>query len=226
MAGGALKAYGTRKIMSVSWRDNGVQMTTILVRVAACSLFGTLLLTLGGCAVGNRYDYGNAISGLPISGTGKLAVDVVDARPYVVNGDKKPDFVGLQRGGFGNPFDVRTGSGRPLATEMRDAISNALQKQGYAVVGATEAAPRKMELRIFDWKTDVMMKMKTIYDLQLTVFDGRGVQLAQSKAKGEDVGSGGFESGNAVNAARTFELRFTELLRDEAVRNALTKPAP
>ena len=186
----------------------------------------TLLLTLGGCAIGNRYDYGNAISGLPVSGSGKLAVNVVDARPYVLSGDKKPDFVGLQRGGFGNPFDVRTGSGRPLADEMRDAIAKALQQQGFAVVGGTEAAPRKLELRVLEWKTDVMMKMKTTYDLQLSVFDTSGALVAQSKTKGEDVGTGGFESGNATNAARTFELRFTELVRDEAVRKALTSPAP
>ena len=47
------------------------------------------LVTLGGCAAGNRYDYSSAISGLPISGTDKVALDVVDARPYVVSGDKK-----------------------------------------------------------------------------------------------------------------------------------------
>jgi hypothetical protein len=200
-------------------------MKNWLARVGVLPTVAALLLSLGGCAVGNRYDYGNAISGLPVSGSGKLAVAVVDARPYVLSGDKKPDFVGLQRGGFGNPFDVRTGSGRPLADEMRDSIAKALQQQGFAVVGGTEAAPRKLELRVFDWKTDVMVKMKTTYDLQLSVFDASGALLAQSKAKGEDVGSGGFESGNATNAARTFELRFTELVRDEAVRNALTAPA-
>jgi hypothetical protein len=183
------------------------------------------MFTLGGCAIGNRYDYGSAISGLPVSGSGKLAVEVLDARPYVLSGAKKPDFVGLQRGGFGNPFDVRTGSGQPLATEMREAIGTALQKQGFDVVGSSEAAPRKLELRIFEWKTDVMMKMKTLYNLQLSVFDGAGALLAQSKASGEDVGSGGFESGNASNAARTFELRFTDLVRDEAVRKALATPA-
>jgi hypothetical protein len=139
----------------------------------------------------------------------------------VLSGDKKPDFVGLQRGGFGNPFDVRTASGQPLASEMRAAISKALEQQGFVVVGGAEAAPRKLELRVFEWKTDVMMKMKTLYDLQLSVFDAGGNLLAQSKTNGEDIGSGGFESGNATNAARTFELRFTELVRDEAVRNAL-----
>ncbi len=199
---------------------------SMFVRAGTFAVFATTLLILGGCAVGNRYDYGNAISGLPVSGTGKLAVDVVDVRPYVLSGDKKPDFVGVQRGGFGNPFDVRTGSGQPLATEMRDAIAKALQQQGFAVVGGTETAPRKLELRVFEWKTDVMMRMKTLYDLQLSIFDGSGALLARSTAKGEDVGSGGFESGNATNAARTFELRFTELVRDEAVRSALSARAP
>jgi hypothetical protein len=201
-------------------------MKSWLTRIGAFSALATLLLTLGGCAVGNRYDYGSSITGLPVSGSGKLAVSVVDARPYVLSGDKKPDFVGLQRGGFGNPFDVRTESGQPLATEMRDAIAKALQQQGFSVVGATEAAPRKLELRVLEWKTDVMVKMKTTYDLQLSVFDANGALLAQSKTKGEDVGTGGFESGNAANAAKTFELRFTELLRDDAVRSALTAPAP
>jgi hypothetical protein len=181
-------------------------------------------LLLVACAAGNRYDYGNSISGLPVSGTGKIALAVVDLRPYVQNGTKTADFVGIQRGGFGNPFDVRTGSGRPLADEMRDAIAKAMQKQGYTVVGPTEAAPRKMELRVAEWKTDVMARMKTSYDMALNVYDGSGTLLAQSRTQGEDVGTGGFESGNATNAAHTFELRVTQLVRDEGVRKALMVP--
>lgn len=196
-------------------------MKTLFAKTIVLAAFSTLLMILGGCAAGNRYDYGSAISGLPVFGGGKIDIDVVDARPYVLSGNKKPDFVGLQRGGFGNPFDVRTASGRPLAAEMRDAISKALQQQGFIVVDGTEAAPRKLELRVFEWKTDVMLKMKILYDLQLSAFDASGALLAQSRTNGEDIGAGGFESGNAMNAARTFELRFTELVRDEAVRNAL-----
>lgn len=205
--------------------DKGDVMKAGNIRAAICAASCVLLVMLGGCAAGNRYDYGHAIGGLPIEGTGKLAVDVVDARPYVLNGQKKPDFVGLQRGGFGNPFDVRTGSGRPLAVEMRDAIVAALQKQGYVVVGGKDGPSRRMELQVFEWKTDVMMHMKTSYNLQLSVFDENGGVLAKSDTKGEDVGGAGFESTNASNAVRTFELRFTELLRNEAVRQALTAPA-
>lgn len=181
-----------------------------------------LLISLTACAVGNRYDYTTAVGALPVSGQGAVAVSVVDARPYVVSGEKTPDFVGLQRGGFGNPFDVRTGSGRPLADEMRDGIANALQKQGYTTAATGAAAPRRLELRVLEWKTDVMARMKVLYDLRLSVFDGQGQLLAQSKSQGEDVLGGGLEKSNAVNAAKSFELHLTELMRDEKVKAALS----
>lgn len=188
----------------------------LLPILAALLAFG-----LGGCAVGNRYDYRTAIGGLPVSGTGEVAVAVTDARPYVVSGEKGPDFVGLQRGGFGNPFDVKTASGGPLADEMRNAIANALQRQGYKVLAANQPAPRKLDLNVLEWKTDVMARMKVLYDLTLSVYDGSGTLLARSASKGEEVLGGGFESANAASAAKAFELRFTELVRDEAVRGAL-----
>ena len=195
-----------------------------LQAIASAAIIAACLLLVA-CAAGNRYDYGNSISGLPVSGSGKVALAVVDLRPYVQNGTKTANFVGIQRGGFGNPFDVRTGSGRPLADEMRDAIARAMENQGYTVLGPNDAAPRKMELRVAEWKTDVMARMKTSYDMALHVYDGTGALLAQSRTQGEDVGTGGFESGNATNAAHTFELHFTQLVRDEGVRQALTVPA-
>lgn len=187
--------------------------------------FVASMLALGACAVGNRYDYSNAIGGLPVSGKGNIAVEVIDARPYVVSGDKTPDFVGIQRGGFGNPFDVRTASGEPLAGEMRTGIANALQKQGFTVVPANGTAPRRLQLKVLEWKTDVMARMKVLYDLTLGILDAQGKVLATSRTQGEEVLGGGFEKANEGNAAKSFELRITELMRDESVRNALTPPA-
>lgn len=181
-----------------------------------------LVLPLGACAVGNRYDYRNAIAGLPVSGTGSIAVDVVEARPYVVSGEKGRDFTGLQRGGFGNPFDVRTSTGGPLVDEMRTAIVAALQRQGFSVAAPGGTAPRKLELRVLEWKTDVMMRMSVLYDLVLNILDGQGKLLASSSTKGEDVLTGGFESANSANAAKAFEVHFAELMRDGAVQAALT----
>jgi len=137
-----------------------------------------------------------------------------------MSGEKKPDFIGLQRGGFGNPFNVRTASGRPMAAEMHDAIATALQKQGLAVVGAKDLAPRKMELRVADWKTDAMVYFELRWDLTLEVYDDHGVLLAKSASSGKEEQGAGFQSQNSQNAARYFEMKFTELVRDESVRKA------
>lgn len=200
-------------------------MNIIPLRILSRLAVASIALSLGACAVGNRYDYRNSIEGLPVSGTQTIAVDVIDARPYVLSGDKTPEFVGIQRGGFGNPFDVKTASGAPLADEMRTGIVNALQKKGFTVPAPGTAAPRKMELRVLEWKTDVMARMKVLYDMKLSIFDDQGKLLAQSAAKGEDVLGGGLEAANSGNAAKSFELRFSEMVRDEQVKAALTGAA-
>jgi len=68
------------------------------------------VLFLTGCAVGNKYNYRSSSMALPIKPVNHrtLILSVEDLRPYVLNGEKEPNFVGLQRGGFSNPFDVTT----------------------------------------------------------------------------------------------------------------------
>ena len=91
-----------------------------------------LLLFVGvlasGCAVGNthRYDWGDA--NLSIETDKTVAVSILDARSYVQSGAKLPNFVGLQRGGFGVPFGVTTRSGRPVCS-ARMQVSAARSKK-------------------------------------------------------------------------------------------------
>ncbi len=73
---------------------------------------------LGGCAVGNTYEYRLPRLPLSVQGNSAIGLAVTDQRPYILDGDKDPNFVGLQRGGYGNPFDVTTASGRPMAEDM------------------------------------------------------------------------------------------------------------
>ena len=88
------------------------------------------VLFIGGCAVGNKYSYKTSDIDLPIRTEGgeALVLQVKDLRPYVLNGDKEANFVGLQRGGFGNPFDVTTESGEPMTDVMAVAIENGLKE--------------------------------------------------------------------------------------------------
>lgn len=95
---------------------------------------------LGGCAIGNthRYDLGDASFDLESKNT--VAISVVDLRPYILSGDKLPNFVGLLRGGFGNPFDVTTDSDRPLAEDMTISIVESLKKDNIRAIAVPVSA--------------------------------------------------------------------------------------
>jgi len=132
-------------------------------------LFSCMLLI--GCAAGNKYNYRAEVASLPLKTmtekTLLLALD--DRRPYVLSGKKNPDFVGLQRGGFGNPFDVTTASGKLMIDDMATSIAASLEQSGYTVEiaeGGTEMtklivlaknsdAYRIIQLQVFEWKSDI-----------------------------------------------------------------------
>ena len=99
--------------------------------MSARTLVLAALLALGGCAMGQKFGYSDAALTLQqVPRTSDLAVAVLDARSYVLQGRKGESFVGLSRGGYGNPFDVTTRSGAPLASEMADAIARSLGDEG------------------------------------------------------------------------------------------------
>jgi len=53
-----------------------------------------------------------------------------DARPYIVNGDKKPNFVGLERSLFGVPYSIYTFSQNSFADDMGQILLSSLNKEG------------------------------------------------------------------------------------------------
>lgn len=197
-----------------------------------------LTLLLAGCAVGNTYDYGRADVNLAVQGHSELGLAVIDQRPYVISGDKKANFVGLQRGGFGNPFDVKTESGRPLAEEMEAAMASELEENGFKVFdlfitgsGSSniDAAVRKTAigrnviLTINEWKTDAMMNFGLSYDLTLQVMDQSANELAKAEISGtkEKLGGAGFESANSISAANAFSTKIGQLFNEPNVMSAL-----
>ena len=157
---------------------------------------------LGGCAVGNRHSYTGTTPDLTTSGTRIVVVAVRDARPYVVSGNKTPNFVGLSRGGFGNPFDVLTESDNPLAVDFGTTIAAALRAKGFKasvlpgrIPTASEdiaAALKKADAErmalviLFEWKSDTFMNTALIYDVALTVYDATGKQLGATRLTGRD----------------------------------------
>lgn len=204
-------------------------------------LFVFLLgVTAGGCAIGNTIDYEAQVPSLNIRTDKEIAVGVQDQRPYVRTGEKTAQFVGLQRGGFGNPFGVHTQSGDALADDFADTIVNALKKDGVktrsvvipSVLGDKEAldtllkvdAGRYLLVQYAEWKSDSLMNTALTYNASAKVFDRDGQLLAQNSIEGRDNLGGEFFV-PAEHAAKevpiAYRAHLEELLGHEDIAKAL-----
>jgi hypothetical protein len=194
-------------------------------------------LAASGCAVGNKHNYSMAPE-LGVQGARSIAVGAQDVRPYVVSKDKTPDFVGLQRGGFGNPFDVTTESGRPLADDVAGAIAASLSRRGFkattvavAPAGAdarqlaSQAGAERVALvSIHEWKSDTFQNTALLYELVLRVFDANGTELANNRVTGRDNlgGSAWNPPAHAKGAVpEAYRRKLEELFNAPAVRDSL-----
>ena len=199
-------------------------------------LAGVLLLS--GCAIGNRYAYQTVVASPQVSGTTAVSIATYDQREYVRSGTKDPQFVGLQRGGYGNPFDVRTESDRPLADAMTTALVNTLAKKGFRaqpvvvahsvtpaearqrVIGA--GADRALLLTLQEWKSDTAVRVGLSYDVTMTVLDRSGTVLAEKRLEGRDnLGGATLPSRVGDMVASAFKMKLEQLLDDPAVAAAL-----
>lgn len=193
---------------------------------------------LAGCAVGNQYDYRAASVSLPLAGSGELGIAVIDNRSYVLDGEKEADFIGLQRGGFNNPFDVTTASGNSLTQDMSESLEIALRNSGYTVTGlqiasaesaaitsavAESGMARNIVLTVKDWKTDIYMNMTLHFDLLLEVVTKQGDTIASNHMQGEETVSGGGvgASQNSRTASAAFETKIGRLFNDPKILAAL-----
>ena len=160
----------------------------LLATLVLCSL------PFSGCAFGSKMSF-DATEVVVPSVSSPMSVLVWDARPYVLSGEKSPEWVGLQRAGFGIPYGVHTDSGAPLGNEFARTIASSFEKKG-TTVRVVEVTPRtptldvveKMVptegkavlLTIREWKTDTMTDVNLHYDLTLDIF-GKGSKLASKR---------------------------------------------
>lgn len=197
--------------------------------VIAAAVGMVALPALGGCAVGNTYRFGGVMAEAHATGSSRLAVATTDQREFVQSGKKSPQFVGLQRGGYGNPFDVTTESGKPLADDVSDAICASLRSRGfevapvYVTASLSKAAAQKKlaavesERAIFvvldTLKTDTYSNVGFEFDVSLSVFDRNGHLLAQTRAQ-DDKNLGGSVWNPPAHARRVVPEAFKQMLEE------------
>jgi hypothetical protein len=197
------------------------------------------LILISGCAVGVKHDYIQDSLELEVSTSNTFVVSTLDHRGYVLSNRKNENFVGLSRGGFGNPFDVTTLSGNPLATDISTSIALSLGKIGVdaEVVELDPAqsvtdslkkllpkgANRTLLITLREWKGDSMFSVRILYDLDLNLYDQAGKLLLKKKIVGdENLGqSDPFSPGGADKVIVRFKTLIEGLFRDPEVRQYL-----
>jgi hypothetical protein len=173
---------------------------TKLLRSAA--LLSSLAI-LGGCAFGQKITYSNAMADVDAQGDKSIAVATLDQRPYVLNGDKKPSFVGLSRGGYGNPFDVETPNDVPLSDEISQSVNRSLAERGFktSVIVTKPSASRRTTIEAIsksgvergvlitlkEWKSDKYFRTSLIQNVSVKVYDGAGKELASATFESDEV---------------------------------------
>ncbi|MGQ0618676.1 MAG: hypothetical protein ACT4QA_01980 [Panacagrimonas sp.] len=195
---------------------------------------------LAGCAYGNKYSYATNRAKVTAEGTGKLVVATSDQRSFIKSGDKAPDFVGLQRGRFGNPFDVRTATGLPLSDDMSESMTLSLGFAGFdAQVVKTvpseslaavktrllQAKPRRaLLLEVREWKSDTLKRAALSYNLSLTVYGPLGEAMGTKAVQGhEDLGGTFFNASKSAgkNVPEAFRRKLEQLLNAPEVQKGL-----
>lgn len=195
------------------------------------------LATFLGCAIGNKQDYRKEVPALASKGSQSVAVGVQDLRPEVLSKSVDEDYVGMQRGGFGNPFRVHTRSGRPLADEMAAQITKGLKAhrvkaetvhlaptlsrdQVVAMLKGTRT-DKSLLLTLRDWESDTYGGTEIRYDAEMQALGKGGNVLASKSIKGTDQLGSSFWNPQGVaqeQAPLTFKKRVEEMFAGDIAK--------
>lgn len=202
------------------------------------NVFTICFIFLATSCVGIRYDKVE----VPLSYTGsdQVVVAALDQRPYVLSGDKSPEFIALVRSSFGIPYSYDTDSGETLAADLMKVLDNSFKKAGFNVklhktdhnmtkaslLRALKASPgqKKVLLLFREWKSDTYSNSWFKYNAELTVLGASGQTLAHELISGEDRVDGSVWN-PAAAATKAVPKKSQEilgkLLNRPAVRRAL-----
>ena len=182
------------------------------------------LYFLSGCVAGQKipYAYNPTVVEVPALNT-SVESTVVDVRPFIVNNNKHPSYIGHFRGGFGNTWQVNTRGKLPLA----DVFQQDLQKELLALGAQTGTHPGKIvRVEIVDYNFDAYLNGRFWYKFKIAVYDEAKRLLAEDTIQNEHVIKGSFWVGPVFAFKREIPILHAQIVRElvrdnEKILNAL-----
>ena len=163
-----------------------------------------------------------------------ISVGVHDQRPYVIDGEKSPAYVGTARAGFGNPWNVNTESNKPLSNDIAIAVVSGFMHVGTqaktvaipfsdnyqtALEKLRQLGAKKIVIiTLREWRSDTYKSSGFFIDAILKVYDSEGKELANSTVSHKNIGNG---DGTVESIYRAARLYLSMLLNDPKVKAVL-----
>lgn len=137
----------------------------------------------------SNIDYHNIVPKINYKGNQSVSVIVQDKRPYILSGEKGPEYVGFFRGGFGRPYDLGTETLKPLSEELSYCITS-----GFNAAGFTAGNAKKIiAIDIIEWITvsgggllSFSAGTEFDYALVIKILDEKNNILVQKEIKGAE----------------------------------------
>lgn len=196
--------------------------TRCIVRLLTASIIGpALIAVLSGCVARQAIRLQHAPgTGPKLSSSKTVAVDAKDSRSFIVNGDKKPSYLGHFRAGYGNTWDVNNAGYRALADQFKADIAAELKAQGIKTVASGE---RTIQVDIKDWNFDTYQNGKIWYEISVSVTDRSGSVLATTSVKDQKVIRGSFWTGPAAAFKREVPIIYSGIIKEILAKDEIQK---
>lgn len=165
---------------------------------ASCLVVLAALST--GCAVGNTHTFDYRPPAREALGDGALVLlfAVDDRRKEIVEEGEPVSWVGEQRGGFGNPFNVKTTSGLPFADEVAETVRRDLEAIGFRVERldrtagsadvpaalAAAGARRGLAIEMRNFNSNTYTNIDVEWEFEATVFGADGERVESHRIAG------------------------------------------
>jgi hypothetical protein len=184
--------------------------------------------------------YTATLNNLECTSNRSVAVAILDERPYVLNKEKDPSYVGIMRGGYGNPFNMWTESGAPLADDMLTTVTDSFRARGFTVMPlksstadspnsvmakfSASGADRLILMEVKEWQSDYLPKAFTaersnlFINVEVAVFNRNQKSIEKSNLQEELTLPSGWPDSTVPDV---YQKKIQQLIDDPRVCRAL-----
>lgn len=194
------------------------------------------MLSLAGCATPLTLE--QSAPAIPATDDNSYLLSVIENRPYVLSGDKEPNYAGIVRGGFGIPHFVPTPDGKPLVDFLAERLAHGLKTPSGTVLvqnhtkppelnevadaTVAAAANRGIAVRLREWRFDFgMFSWRFFYNLDIEIFDREGKRIAAKHFSGDEAPPWDGNDSPHNMAQLHYKRKFEEFFSTDELRAAL-----